>query len=160
MTTTRRTTTTKMKMRTSLSCLWKRNFLHRFTSAAAFLGSGPGGNRRGQNPVEYRGNLYVLSVHTSICPSVRISVRTMGGWMDGWTDGTHRFPLYSIGLCPLRFPQRPLPCLHNSYHLEIPEQDKGTDDHLLPLGDWFFHIALCISRQKYAREIERLNEWM
>ena len=22
------------------------------------------------------------------------------------------------------------------YHYKIPEQGKGTDDHLLPLGDW------------------------
>ena len=43
-------------------------------------------------------------------------------------DGTYRFALYSAGLCPLWFPQWPLPCLHNSYHHEIPEQSKGTDD--------------------------------
>ena len=59
------------------------------------------------------------------------------GRIDGWTDGTYRFPLYSTGLCPLRFPSGPLPCLHYNYHQEIPEQGKGTDDHLLPLGDWF-----------------------
>ena len=23
------------------------------------------------------------------------------------------------------------------YHYKIPEQGNGTDDHLLPLGDWF-----------------------
>ena len=48
----------------------------------------------------------------------------------------YRFPLYSTGLRPLRFPPGPLPCLYNSYHHKIPEQGKGTDDHLLPLGDW------------------------
>ena len=62
------------------------------------------------------------------------------GWTDGRVDGTYRFPLYSTGLCPLQFPQGPLPCLHNSYHDEIPEQGKGTDDHLLPLGNWFISI--------------------
>ena len=31
---------------------------------APFLGSGPGGNRRGRSPVEYRGNLYV---RPSVC---------------------------------------------------------------------------------------------
>ena len=59
--------------------------------------------------------------------------------MDGRMDGTYRFPLYSTGLCPLRFLPGPLPCLHNIYHYKIPEQGKGTDDHLLPLGDWFKH---------------------
>ena len=58
--------------------------------------------------------------------------------MDGRMDGTYRFPLYSTGFCPLRFLPGPLPCLHNIYHYKIPEQGKGTDDHLLPLGDWFF----------------------
>ena len=42
-------------------------------------------------------------------------------WTDGWTDGrtdgrTDRFPLYSTGLCPLRFPLGPLPCLLHCYH--------------------------------------------
>ena len=33
-------------------------------------------------------------------------------------------------------------CSHNCYHYKIPEQGKGTDDHLLPLGDWlFFNIS-------------------
>ena len=56
-----------------------------------------------------------------------------GGWMDGWM---YRFPLYSTGLRSLQFPPGPLPCLHSSYHHEIPQQGKGTDDHPLPLGDW------------------------
>ena len=30
----------------------------------------------------------------------------------------------------------PLPCLQNSYHKKILKQGKGTDDHLLPLGNW------------------------
>ena len=51
---------------------------------------------------------------------------------DGRTDS----PLYSTGLRPLRFPPGPLPCLHNSHHQKIIKQGKGTDDHLLPLGDW------------------------
>ena len=38
-----------------------------------FLGSGPGGNWRGQKPVEYRGN---LSVHPYFCTSVRPSIHT------------------------------------------------------------------------------------
>ena len=44
-----------------------------------FLGSGPGGNRRGRSPVEYRGN---LSVRTSVRPSVRPSPppRLLRGW--------------------------------------------------------------------------------
>ena len=54
--------------------------------------------------------------------------------MDG---RTYRFPLYSTGLRPLRFPPGPLPCLLHCYYQEIPKQGKGTDDHLLPLGDWF-----------------------
>ena len=38
-------------------------------NASAFLGSGPGGNRWGRSPVEYRGNLYVrLSIRPSIRP--------------------------------------------------------------------------------------------
>ena len=36
-------------------------------------GSGPGGNRRGQSPVEYRGNLYIPSVHLSVYPSIHPS---------------------------------------------------------------------------------------
>ena len=61
------------------------------------------------------------------------------GRMDGRTDGrTYRFPLYSTGLRPLRYPLGPLPCLHNRHRSEIPKQGKGTADHLLPLGDWFF----------------------
>ena len=52
--------------------------------------------------------------------------------MDGWTDSP-----CSTGLCLLRFPPEPLPCSHNCYHYKIPEQGKGTDDHLLPLVDWF-----------------------
>ena len=57
--------------------------------------------------------------------------------MDRWTDGMYRFPLYSTRLCPLWFPPEPLPCLHNSYHKKVVKQGRGTDDHLLPLGDWF-----------------------
>ena len=51
-------------------------------------------------------------------------------------DGMYRFPLYSTGLCPLRFPPGPLPCLPNSHHHEMMQQGKGTDDHLLPLGNF------------------------
>ena len=63
------------------------------------------------------------------------------------TNGrTDRFPLYSTGLRPLRFPPGPLSCSHNSYHNEIPEQGKGTDEHLLPLGDWFyFSLSMLIT---------------
>ena len=68
-----------------------------------------------------------------------------GGGMDRWTDGWDIFPLFSTGLCPLWFPQGPLPCLHSSYHHEIPEQGKGTDDHLLPLGKWFLSLSLSLS---------------
>ena len=38
------------------------------------------------------------------------------------------------------------------YHYKIPEQGKGTDDHLLPLGDWF-SLAICL--QKSIRAYER-----
>ena len=38
----------------------------------------------------------------------------------------------------LWFPPEPLPCLHDCYYYKIPKQGNGTDDHLLPLGDWFF----------------------
>ena len=49
--------------------------------------------------------------------------------MDGWTDGrtdrcTPIFPLYSTGAAVLL----PISKL----------QGKGTADHLLPPGDWFF----------------------
>ena len=54
--------------------------------------------------------------------------------MDRWT---YRFPLYSTGLRPLRYPLGPLPCLHHNHHSEISKQGKGTDDHLLFVGDWF-----------------------
>ena len=167
-----------------------------------FLGSGLGGNRRGQSPVEYRGNLYAPSVrpsvHTYVSPpppvapqrliqafhglaqasqrlvqasprlvqasqrlakashrlarlvrgwprSLGVSPMPLRGWprslrnwprslrawlrsllawlrplrglfeglkdgkMDGRMDGTYRFPLYSTGLCPLRFLPGPLP---------------------------------------------------
>ena len=65
----------------------------------------------------------------------------VGGRTDGRTYvrtyGRTDSP-YSTGLCLLRFPPEPLPCSHNCYHYKILEQGKGTDDHLLPLGDWFF----------------------
>ena len=61
--------------------------------------------------------------------------RQMDGWMDGRTDGTSRFPLYSTGLCPLRYPPRLLPCLPNSYPHKILKQGKGTNHHLLSLGN-------------------------
>ena len=58
--------------------------------------------------------------------------------MDGHTVvRTYRFPLYSTGLRPLQFSPKPLPCFHSSYHHKILKQGKGTDDHLLSLGDWF-----------------------
>ena len=49
---------------------------------------------------------------------------------------TYRFPLNSKRLPSLRFPLVLLPCLHSSYHIKMAGQDKGTDDHLMPLGDW------------------------
>ena len=58
--------------------------------------------------------------------------------MDG---RMYRFSLYSTGLCPLRFPPGPLPCLHNSDQYKKREQGKGADDHLLPLGDWSFLVS-------------------
>ena len=71
----------------------------------------------------------------------------MGGGMDrrrdrrtdGRTYGRTDSP-YSTGLCLLRFPPEPLPCSHNSYQYKISDKGKGTDDHLLPLGDWFSFI--------------------
>merc|ERR1711872_225626 len=75
----------------------------------------------------------------------------MDGWTDGWmdvrTDGRTDSPC-STGLCLLRFPPEPLPCSHNCHHYKIPEQGKGTDDHLLPLGDRFFlslSLSVCLS---------------
>ena len=60
-----------------------------------------------------KNKLNLKSVHTSVCPSIRLSVRPSihicpepyigwlaggGGWTNGQTDGqTHRFPLYSTG---------------------------------------------------------------
>ena len=59
--------------------------------------------------------------------------------MDRWTDrrmyGCTDSPC-STGLHLLWFLPGPLPCSHNCYHYKIPEQGKGTDDHLLHLGDW------------------------
>ena len=73
-----------------------------------------------------------------------------GSGMDGRTD---RFPLYSTGLCPLRFPLRPLPCLLNSQYQEMPKQGKGTDDHLLPLGDWLLcSLQIFILNNQYASD--------
>ena len=44
-----------------------------------FLGSCPGGNRRGQSPVEYRGNLYVpLFVRPYIGPPLRLAKNSQG----------------------------------------------------------------------------------
>ena len=65
-----------------------------------------------------------------------------GGRTDGWTDVRtyvrtygHTDSPYSTGLRLLQFPSEPLPCLHNCYHHKILEQGKGTNNHLLPLGD-------------------------
>ena len=55
-------------------------------------------------------------------------------------DGTYRFPsVFYRTLSPL-VPSgaAALPCLPDSKHHELQEQGKGTDDHLLPLGDWLF----------------------
>ena len=69
----------------------------------------------------------------------------MGGRMDGWMDGwMYRFPLYSTGPCLLLFPPEQLACSHNCYHYKIPEQGKGTDDYLLPLGDWL--VAFLVAK--------------
>ena len=46
---------------------WTASFVWR--DQTCFLGSRPGGNWRGQSPVEYRGSMYIPSV----CPSVRTS---------------------------------------------------------------------------------------
>ena len=62
------------------------------------------------------------------------------GRAEGRTYGRTDSP-YSTVLRLLRFPPEPLPCSHNCYHYKILEQGKGTDDHLLPLGDWFFYHA-------------------
>ena len=56
-----------------------------FSLYPLFLGSGPGGNRRGRSPVEYRGNLYVRPyVRTSIHPSI---LPPRGPSEDEWMDG-------------------------------------------------------------------------
>ena len=111
-----------------------------------FSGSGPGGVRPpppGWPPSEAGSGL-----------------SKMDGWTDGRADGrdgrTYRFPLYSTGLRPLRFPPGPLPCLHNSYHHKIPEQGKGTDDHLLPLGNWFLFLFLFL----FSPPESSLVEWL
>ena len=59
---------------------------------------------------------------------------------------TYRFPQYSTGFCLLQFPPGPLPCLHNRYQKKILQQGKGTDDHLLPLGEWLtlLSISFCL----------------
>ena len=46
--------------------------------------------------------------------------------MDGQTDvWTYRFPVFYR------------PAYLKGYHKQTTQQGKGTDDHLLPLGDWF-----------------------
>ena len=104
----------------------------------SFLGSGSKGNWRRRSFCRIQGE----SVRPCVPPmaiwrqplrdlegmDIRTNVRT-----DEWT---YRFPLYSTGLCLLRFPSEPLPCSHNSYRYQIQKQGKGTNDYLLPLGDW------------------------
>ena len=53
-----------------------------------------------------------------------------------------RFTLYSTGLCLLQLPSELLLCSHNSYRYKILKQGKGTDDHLLPLGDCFLDLYM------------------
>ena len=74
----------------------------------------------------------------------------VGGRMDGQMYGRTDSPC-STGLCLLRFSPEPLPCSHNCYHYKIPEQGKGTDVHLLPLGDW-----LCINVSGRIRAFLRI----
>ena len=49
---------------------------------------------------------------------------------EGQTDGTYRFPLYSTGLAYIT----------TTINYEILEQGKGTNDHLLPFGDWLTEL--------------------
>ena len=65
--------------------------------------------------------------------------------------------LSTLGTTVLRFLPGPLPCLHNIYHYKIPEQGKGTDDHLLPLGDWLDHNP-CSFAQKKDQMLSRLSD--
>ena len=45
---------------------------------------------------------------------------------------TYRFPLYSTGLRPLKVPSGAAVLFMSPLSLKIPEQGKGTNDHLLP----------------------------
>ena len=80
-------------------------------------------------------------VHPHIPPEPGVSqklAQASHGWMDmGTNEHTNvqippvfyrtLFPLVSFGA---------LLCSNNSNPPKIPEQGKGTFDHLLPLGDW------------------------
>ena len=92
-----------------------------FSLYPLFLGSGPGGNRRGRSPVEYRGNLYVRPyVRISVCPSVRPSIHSSsdgprgggGRCTDVWTYGRTDSPCILQDFVPSgslrgRCPKRP-----------------------------------------------------
>ena len=75
-----------------------------------------------------------MSICPSVHPSLHPSVPSPPGPSEA--DPGHTDSPCSTGLCLLWFPPEPLPCSRNCYHYKIPEQGKGTDDHLLPLGDW------------------------
>ena len=63
----------------------------------------------------------------------------MDGRTDGWTDGrmdgrTENLPILQDfvpyrGRCPATAQLQPKNCV---------KQGKGTADHMMPLGDWFF----------------------
>ena len=67
--------------------------------------------------------------------------------MDGWTNGRNFSPFYKtsspIGAAAL------LP-IHVNY--QILEQGKGTADHMMPLGDWFFNEFPKIKDEKWSTE--------
>ena len=56
----------------------------------------------------------------------------MNGWMDKQMD---RISPNSTGLCPLSGP-----LLHIHVNYQILKQGKGTPDHMMPLGDWFYFL--------------------
>ena len=77
--------------------------------------------------------------------------RRTDGWRGGQTDGRTDKQMdgkspHSTGILPL---SGPLPCFlsqkpsKKSMPTQV-EQGKGTADHLMPLGDWFYQF-FCLS---------------
>ena len=79
------------------------------------------------------------------------------GRMDGRTNGRMDG---RTGIPPVFYrtssPSGPLPCFHSNLHTnhlstkatKQLKQGKGTDDHILPVGDWFSFSPSCLPPSK------------